>query len=92
VAAQLWRGAGNREPLTTAGIYQMIARHGRRCGLSVYSHRLRHHFSRLAGPRRARGRPHGTQRLDLSQMLCGYGASARSARARRYYDRIMTDT
>ena len=44
---------GNREPLTTAGIYQMIARHGRRCGLSVYSHRLRHHFSRLAGPRRA---------------------------------------
>jgi integrase len=26
---QLWLGAGNREPLTAAGIYQMIARRGR---------------------------------------------------------------
>jgi integrase/recombinase XerD len=61
---QLWLGAGNREPLTAAGIYQMIAR----------------------------GRPDGTQRLGLPQMLRRYGASARSARARRTYDRIMTDT
>jgi len=42
---QLWLGAGNREPLTAAGIYQMIARRGRQCGLSLYPHRFRHHFS-----------------------------------------------
>ncbi len=46
----------------------------------------------LAGPRRSRTRPDGTQRLDLPQMLTRYGASARSARARRSYDRIMDDT
>jgi site-specific recombinase XerD len=42
---QLWLGDGNREPLTAAGIYQMIARRGQQCGLSLYPHRFRHHFS-----------------------------------------------
>ena len=46
----------------------------------------------LAGPRRTGGRSDGTQRLVVPQMLRRYGASARSARARRTYDRIMTDT
>ena len=41
---QLWLGTGNREPLTAAGIYQMIARQGRQCGVEVYPHRFRHHF------------------------------------------------
>ncbi len=36
---QLWLGAGNREPLTAAGIYQMTARRGQQCGLSLYPHR-----------------------------------------------------
>jgi hypothetical protein len=42
---QLWLGAGTREPLTAAGIYQMTARRGRQCGVDVYPHRFRHHFS-----------------------------------------------
>jgi len=42
---QLWLGAGNREPLTAAGIYQMIARRGRQCSVDAYPHRFRHHFS-----------------------------------------------
>jgi len=42
---QLWLGINNREPLTAAGIYQMIARRGRQCGVAVHPHRFRHHFS-----------------------------------------------
>ena len=33
---QLWPGINNREPLTAAGIYQMIARRGRQCGVAVH--------------------------------------------------------
>ena len=90
---QLWLGVGNREPLTAAGIYQMTARRGRRCGVDVYPHRFRHHFSHTWLDR---GGPEGDL-MELNgwtspQMLRRYGASARSARARRTYDRIMTDT
>jgi integrase/recombinase XerD len=90
---QLWLGAGNREPLTAAGIYQMITRRGRQCGLKVYPHRFRHHFSHTWLDR---GGLEGDL-MELNgwtspQMLRRYGASARSARARRTYDRIMTDT
>jgi hypothetical protein len=42
---ELWLGAGNRDPLTAAGIYQLIARRGRQCGVDAYPHRFRHHFS-----------------------------------------------
>jgi site-specific recombinase XerD len=91
--SQLWLGAGNREPLTAAGAYQMIARRGQQCGLRVYPHRFRHHFSHTWLDR---GGPEGDL-MELNgwtspQMLRRYGASARSARARRTYDRIMTDT
>jgi site-specific recombinase XerD len=91
--SQLWLGAGNREPLTAAGIYQMITRRGQQCGLRVYPHRFRHHFSHTWLDR---GGPEGDL-MELNgwtspQMLRRYGASARSARARRTYDRIMTDT
>jgi Phage integrase family len=41
----LWLGVNNRGPLTVNGIYQMIARLGRECGVTVHPHRLRHHFS-----------------------------------------------
>jgi site-specific recombinase XerD len=90
---QLWLGAGNREPLTAAGIYQMITRRGRQCGLRLDPHRFRHHFSHTWLDR---GGPEGDL-MELNgwtspQMLRRYGASARSARARRTYDRIMTDT
>ena len=90
---QLWLGTGNREPLTAAGIYQMITRRGRQCGVDAYPHRFRHHFSHTWLDR---GGPEGDL-MELNgwtspQMLRRYGASARSARARRTYDRIMTDT
>ena len=90
---QLWLGINNREPLTTAGIYQMIARRGRQAGMAAHPHRFRHHFSHTWLDR---GGPEGDL-MELNgctspQMLRHYGASARSARARRTYDRIMTDT
>ena len=90
---QLWLGINNREPLTAAGIYQMIARRGRQAGVDAFSHRFRHHFSHTWLDRSG---PEGDL-MELNgwsspQMLRRYGASARSARARRTYDRIMTDT
>jgi integrase/recombinase XerD len=85
--------SGGREPLTAAGIYQIIARRGRQCGVAAFPHRFRHHFSHTWLDR---GGPEGDL-MELAgwaspQMLRRYGASARSARARRTYDRIMTDT
>jgi integrase/recombinase XerD len=90
---QLWLGVNNREPLTANGIYQMIARRGRQAGVAVHPHRFRHHFSHTWLDR---GGPEGDL-MELNgwaspQMLRRYGASARAARARRTYDRIMTDT
>jgi integrase len=43
--AQLWLGEGSRGPLTASGIYQAVARRGRQCGVEVWPHRFRHHFS-----------------------------------------------
>jgi integrase/recombinase XerD len=90
---QLWLGAGNRGPLTATGIYQLVARRGRQCGVRVYPHRFRHHFSHTWLDRG------GAERdlMELNgwtspQMLTRYGASARGARARRGYDRIMDDS
>ena len=58
--------------------------------MDVFPHRFRHHFSHTW---LNRGGPEGDL-MELnswtsSQMLRRYGASARSARARRTYDRIM---
>jgi integrase len=53
---QLWLGIGNRERLNSAGIYQMIARRGRLCGVAVHPHRFRHHFSHTWLDRGARAR------------------------------------
>jgi site-specific recombinase XerD len=88
----LWLGVSNRGPMTASGIYQVIARRGRECGIEVFPHRFRHHFSHTwldCG---------GTEGdlMELNgwtspQMLRRYGASARSARARRSHDRVMGD-
>jgi site-specific recombinase XerD len=90
---QLWLGVNNRAPLTATGIYQIVARRGRQCGVTVYPHRFRHHFSHTWLDRG------GAERdlMELNgwtspQMLTRYGASARGARARRSYDRIMDDS
>jgi integrase/recombinase XerD len=89
--AHLWLGAGSRGPLTASGIYQIVRRRGHQCGVDVWPHRFRHHFSHTW---LERGGPEGDL-MELNgwsspQMLARYGASARSARARRTYDRIMT--
>jgi site-specific recombinase XerD len=91
--AQLWLGINNRGPMTASGIYQVIVRRGRQCGVEVFPHRFRHHFSHT-------WLNHGGAEGDLMelngwtspQMLRRYGASARSARARRSYDRVMQDS
>ena len=94
---QLWLGVGNRDPLTAAGIYQMIARRGQQCCVDAFPHRFRHRFRHhFSHTWLDRGGPEGDL-MELNgwtspQMLRRYGASARSARARRTYDRIMTDT
>ena len=90
---QLWLGTGSRGPMTASGIYQVIARRGRECGIDVSPHRFRHHFSHTW---LYRGGAEGDL-MELNgwtspQMLRRYGASARGARARRSYDRIMDDT
>jgi len=90
---QLWLGTGNRGPLTASGIYQVIARRGRQCGIGAFPHRFRHHFSHTWLDRGgAEGDLMELNGWTSPQMLRRYGASARSARARRSYDRIMTDT
>ena len=73
-----------QHPGETCNIYQMITSRGRQCGVAVHPHRFRHHFSHawLNG-----GGPEGDL-MELNgwaspQMLRRYGASARSARARR---------
>jgi site-specific recombinase XerD len=90
---QLWLGVNNRGPLTATGIYQIVARRGGQCGLKVYPHRFRHHFSHTWLDRGgAEGDLMELNGWTSPQMLTRYGASARGARARRSYDRIMDDT
>jgi site-specific recombinase XerD len=87
---QLWLGVNNRGPMTANGIYQMIVRRGRQCGVAVYPHRFRHHFSHTWLHRGgAEGDLMELNGWTSPQMLRRYGANARSTRARRIYDRIM---
>jgi integrase len=89
---ELWLGAGRRGPLDRSGIYQLVVRRGQECGVTLYPHRFRHHFSHAW---LERGGAEGDL-MELNgwvspQMLTRYGASARGARARRSYDRVMND-
>jgi len=89
---QLWLGVNNRGPMTANGIYQMIARRGRQAEVDAWTHRFRHHFSHTWLDRGgAEGDLMELNGWSSPQMLRRYGASARGARARRTYDRIMTD-
>ena len=86
-------GVNNLGPLTRAGIYQAVSRRGQQCAVAVYRHRFRHHFSHTWLERGGEG----GDLMELNgrsspQMLIRCGASARAARARRHYDRIMDDT
>ena len=89
---ELWLGAGSRGPLDRSGIYQLVVRRGEECGVRLHPHRFRHHFSHTW---LERGGAEGDL-MELNgwvspQMLTRYGASARGARARRSYDRVMSD-
>ena len=89
---ELWLGVNNRGPLDRSGIYQLVVRRGEECGVRLYPHRFRHHFSHTWLDR---GGAEGDL-MELNgwvspQMLTRYGASARGARARRSYDRVMND-
>ena len=89
---QLWLGTNNRGPMTASGIYQVIARRGRECGVKVFPHRFRRHFSHTWLDRGgAEGDLMELNGWTSPQMLRRYGASARSARARRGYDHIMEE-
>jgi integrase/recombinase XerD len=84
--------AGRKQPgpMTANGIYQMIARRGRQCGMDAWTHRFRHHFSHTWLDRGgAEGDLMELNGWSSPQMIRRYGASARSARARRTYDRVM---
>ena len=70
----------SRGPLTPTGIYQIIARRGRQCGVTAYPHRFRHHFSHTWLDRGgAEGDLMELNGWSSPQMLRRYGASARSA-------------
>ena len=89
---RLWLGVNNRGPLTASGIYQMVARRGKQCGVDVWPHRFRHHFSHTWLDRGgAEGDLMELNGWSSPQMLQRYGGSARGARARRHYDLIMRD-
>lgn len=77
---QLWLGTGSRGPMTASGIYQVIARRGRECGVEVFPHRFRHHFSHTWVYRGgAEGDLMELNGWSSPQMLRRHGASARSA-------------
>jgi hypothetical protein len=87
---ELWLGEGTRGPLDRSGIYQLVVRRGQECGVLLYPHRFRHHFSHTwLDPGGAEGDLMELDGWSSLQMPRRYGASARSARARRTYDRIM---
>ncbi len=90
---QLWLGAGGRGPQTPNRNYHARGPPGERAGGGGYPPPVR---APLSPPWLDRGGAEGDL-MELNgwvspQMLTRYGASARGARARRSYDRVMTGT
>lgn len=84
---RLWLGF--RGPMTESGIYQAIERRGEKVGLDINPHQFRHTFNhRWLDAGGAEGDLMELMGWESPQMLRRYGRSARSARARRAYDRI----
>jgi integrase/recombinase XerD len=68
----------NRGPVTANGIHQMIARRGKQCGVDVWPHRFRHHFSHTWLDRGgAEGDLMELNGWSSPQMLLRYGSRAR---------------
>lgn len=87
--ARLWLAVKGRGPLTDNGIRQIVERHGERIGADLYPHLFRHDFThRWLDAGGAEGDLMELNGWKSPQMLRRYGRSARSARARRSYDRV----
>ncbi|MCT2280391.1 tyrosine-type recombinase/integrase [Micromonospora chalcea] len=85
----LWLGVRRRQAMTPNGVYQMLVRRGLVLGVRIYPHLLRHTFAhRWLDAGGAEGDLMALAGWDSNQMLRHYGRSAKSARARRAYDRI----
>lgn len=85
----LWLGTNSRPPLTPGGVYQVIERCGAKVDLHTFPHLFRHTFShRWLDAGGAEGDLMELNGWSSPQMLRRYGRSARSARARRAYDRV----
>lgn len=86
----LWLSSRRQNGMTADGIYQMLRRRAARLGIAdLHPHLFRHTFAHNwldAGG--AEGDLMELMGWDSPQMLRHYGASARSARARRAYDRV----
>ncbi|GGM14513.1 tyrosine-type recombinase/integrase [Micromonospora yangpuensis] len=85
----LWLGVRRRTAMTPTGVYQMLVRRGRRLGIRIYPHMLRHTFAhRYLDAGGAEGDLMVIAGWRSSQMLRHYGRSAAASRARRAYDRV----
>ena len=85
----LWLGVYSG-PMTSSGVYQMVERRAAQAGLKLHPHMFRHTFSHNWLDRGgAEGDLMELNGWSSPQMLARYGRSARSARARRAYDRVM---
>lgn len=86
---RLWLAIKNRGPLTPNGVRQIITRRGEAVGLDIHPHVFRHNFTHhWLDQGGAEGDLMELNGWTSAQMLLRYGRSARSARARRAYDRI----
>lgn len=84
----LWLGSNHRLPLTPNGMRQAIRKTAQELGFHMYPHMFRHSFAhRWLDAGGAEGDLMELMGWKSPQMLRRYGASARSARAQRSYDR-----
>lgn len=85
----LWLGSNHRPPLLPNGIRQCLRKAAQGIGFHLYPHKFRHNFAhRWLDAGGSEGDLMELMGWRSPQMLRRYGASARSARARRAYDRI----
>lgn len=88
----MWLGVRRKQRMTASGIYQMVAGRGRRLGIKVHPHMLRHGFvDKWLDCGGAEGDLMELTGWESTQMLQRYGRAVRSRRAQRSYDRVMGD-
>lgn len=84
----LWLGSNHRPPVTPNGIRQLVRKAARDIGFHLFPHQFRHTFAHVwLDSGESEGDLMELMGWTSPQMLRRYGASARSARAQRAYDR-----